>query len=182
LNDKQLSALKYLDLNPRMMLVLDDCTEKFSSWMKMFKKTEENIFESILYRGRHNFITLIFAAHDDKIVPTELRKNARVTKFGNSQALMASIGKAGNAYTTTEKKLAGHVANKVFVDAPVKGVKNYQKVCYVRDDPRPFQYTIANVHPDIRLGCPSLWALAEKMPKNDEKFSNNPFVKSLHMH
>ena len=29
-------ALEYLDINPRLMLIVDDCTEKLEKWMKMF--------------------------------------------------------------------------------------------------------------------------------------------------
>ena len=107
-------ALEYLDVNPRMCIVIDDCSDKFVTWIKYFKKQEVNPFESIFYRGRWNYITLIFASHDDKIVPPELRKNARVTIYANSQALVASLNKQQSGFSSDEKKLAMRIASCIF--------------------------------------------------------------------
>ena len=104
LTTQQKIALDYLDFNPRLCLIIDDCSEKFQVWMKFFKKNEVNPFESIFYKNRWNYLTLVFAAHDDKLVNTELRKNSRVTIYTNSQALVTSINRAGNGFTPKEKK------------------------------------------------------------------------------
>lgn len=178
LSDKEVTALTYLDVNPRLMLVIDDCTEKFQGWMKLFNKSEDNIFESILYRGRHNFITLIIAAHDDKIIATELRKSARVIKFGTSQALVASLQKAGSAYNSVEKRQAMLIASTIYNNDD-GGLKTHKKVCYLREDPFPFRYTIATLYDDFKLGSAGLWDLVKKMPKQDDKLSSNPFVKDI---
>ena len=171
-------AVEYSDLNPRFCLIIDDCSEKFQSWMKYFKKGEINPFESIFYKGRWNYLTLIFAAHDDKLVNPELRKNARVTIFTNSQALVASINKAGNGFTSKDKKEAMEYASRVFNEEKL-GVKSHQKLCYVREDIHPFRYTIANLYADFTLGCYSLRDLVSKLPKKDDNLKSNPFVKEL---
>jgi hypothetical protein len=171
-------AVEYAELNPRFCLIIDDCSEKFQSWMKYFKKGEVNPFESIFYKGRWNYLTLIFAAHDDKLVNPELRKNARVTIYTNSQALVASINKTGNGFTTKDKKEAMAYANRIFNEEKT-GVKTHQKLCYVREDIHPFRYTIANLYPDFILGCYSLRDLVSKLPKKDDNLKSNPFVKEL---
>ena len=173
-------ALEYLDIDPRFCLVLDDCSDKFASWMKYFKKGEINPFESIFYRGRWNFITLIFAAHDDKLVATELRKNARVTMYGNSQALVSSINKQGNGFNTKEKKLAMLYAERVFCDENSEE-KLYQKLCYLREESPPFRYTVSNLYPEFQLGGTALWNIASKMPKKEDVLSSNPFTKDIYI-
>jgi hypothetical protein len=178
LSDKEKIALEYLDINPRLMLIIDDCSEKFKGWMKFFKKPEANIFESIFYKGRWQFITLIIGMHDDKLVDTELRKNSRVTIFTTSQALVASINKTQSGYTPQEKKDALKMAGRIFASED-RGIKTYQKFCYIREDPHPFRYTIANLYPEFRLGCPSLYELVAKMPKLDDNLENNPFLKDI---
>lgn len=179
LSGKERTALEYIDTNPRLMLIIDDCTEKFQGWMKFFKKgVEDNIFEKIFYKGRWNNITLLFAGHDDKPVDAELRKNARVIKYGTGQALIASLNKAGNAFNRTEKKNGEAIAAKIY-SGEESGIKTHKKVCYLRDDPFPWRYTIANIHEDFTLGSDSLYNLVKKMPKTEEKLETNPYVKNI---
>lgn len=176
---REKTALLYLDTNPRLVLIMDDCSEKFTKWLKYFSKNEENIFEAIFFRGRHNNITFIFAAHDDKIFPTELRKNATNTIFTTSNALMASIGKAGSGYTSQEKKDAQKLSNIIFHSQP-DGAPTYQKICYVREDSRPFKYFAAEPLPDYKLGFDSLWNLSKKIPqKNEDQFNKNPYLQHI---
>ncbi len=179
LTNKEITALEYLYTSPRLMIVIDDCTEKFQGWMKFFKKgVDDNIFEKIFYKGRWNNITLVFAAHDDKPIDAELRKNARVIKYGTGQALIASLNKTGNAFNRMEKKNGEAISAKIYGDDN-DGIKTYKKVCYLREDPYPWRYTIANTYDDFKLGSDSLHSLIKKMPKTEEKLESNPFVKSI---
>jgi hypothetical protein len=178
LSDHEKVALEYIDLNPRLMIIIDDCTDKFGMWWSYFKKSEVNPFKSIFFEGRHNYITLVFAAHDDKNVDTELRKNSRTTIYTTSQALMASIDKKSNGYTPKEKKMAEKLATKIFGDEKAV-IKTHQKLCYVREDLHPFRYTIANLYPDFQLGCEPLWDLTKKMPKRTDPLSENKYLKDV---
>lgn len=175
---EQKITIEYLDLNPRICIILDDCSEKFEMWMKMFGKREVNPFSSIFYRGRWNFITLIFAVHDDTIVDPKLRKNARVTIYTTSQALVTSVERKATGFTPKEKKLAMKLAARVFCDEDSK-IKLHQKLCYLRDDSHPFRYTIANCYPDFDLGCHGLRTITEKMPKKDDNIQDNPYIKQM---
>jgi hypothetical protein len=178
LSDDEKVALEFLDINPRLMIIIDDCSEKFKGWMKLFKKGETNTFESIFYRGRWNFITLVIGAHDDKLLDTEFRKNARNTIYTSSQALVSSMNKSQSGFTAQEKKQASKIAERLFTSED-HGIKTYQKFCYVRESLTPFKYTIANLYPDFRLGAASLWELTNKMPKSDDGIENNPFLAEI---
>lgn len=178
LNTHEKTALEYLEVNPRFMIIIDDSTDKFEMWMKYWKKTEMNPFNSIFFRGRWNFVTLILVTHEDKIIDRQLVKNSRVTIWTNSQTFITSIDKKSNGYSTTEKKLAMRICDKIFPNE-ASGIKNHQKVCYVREDPQPFKYTIANLYPDFTLGGDGLRSLVNKMPKKEERVEDNPFIKEL---
>lgn len=178
LSDAEKIAVMFFDLNPRFTLVIEDSSELFKTWMKYFKKDEPNIFESILYRGRHNFITLIIAAHDDTIIDPKLRKNARVVIYTTSQALVTSINKQANGFTTKEKKDMMKCASRIFVDEK-KEIKLHQKFCYVREDTEPFKYMIAELNKNYRLGCSALYNLIDKLPKKDDILSENPYIKEI---
>jgi hypothetical protein len=178
LTNYEKTAIEYLDTNPKLMIIIDDCSEKFDKWMKYFKKTEENIFSTIAFRGRHNNISLVVACHDDKFMPTEIRKNARVIKFGNMKALTSCVDKPGSAFSSSEKKQAKAVGEKIFNESDTQTKKkNHQKICYIRDDKNPFKYTIAKISNDRKLGCDALYELVKKMPTKFDKIDNNPFVK-----
>lgn len=177
LSDKETIALKYLDVNPRIMLIIDDCSTQFGLWMKMFKD-EANPVKDIFFRGRHNYISLIFAAHDDKIIDTSMRKNARLTIYCDSKALMASLGKTGNGFTPQDKKLAQNMANVLFKDES-NGAKTYKKLCYVNNHRTPWQYHIADLYPEFNLGCEPLRDLVKKMPKVADNLASNPFLTKL---
>lgn len=178
LNDKERVALKYLDINPRLMIIIDDSSEKFKMWMSYFKRGQVNVFESIFYKGRHNYISLLFAAHDDTIVDPKLRKNARVVIYTSSQALMTSINRPSSGFSSQQKKYAQKVAAVLFQDEDAK-IKKHQKLCYIREDNCPFRYTIADVYPDFKLGSPSLYELAGKLPVKDDGLTSNPFLKNI---
>jgi hypothetical protein len=172
------TALEYLDLNPRILIIIDDSTDKFEMWMKYWKKSEVNPFNSIFFQGRHNFITFILVTHEDRIIDRPLMRGARVLVYTDSKAFITSIEKKSNGYSTTEKKLAMRICDKVFPNE-TGGVKNFQKICYLKEDPQPFKYTIANLYPDFTLGSDGLRSLVNKMPKKEEHVEDNPFIKEL---
>jgi len=174
LDDQLRTVLEYLDFNPRLMLIIDDCSEKFPVWMKYYKKNETNPFNSIFYRGRWNHITLVFAAHDDKVVPPELRKNALMVFFTTSNALIASLNKTQSGYNAQEKQYATKISTTVFSNNA--NVRTHQKLCYKRELNPPFRYIIANLYPEFKIGCIPLQELADKIPKNEITLQDNPYV------
>lgn len=175
---KLTTALYFFDMNPRLCLIIDDCSEKFQRWMKFFKKNEDNPLEAIFYKGRHNYITVIIASHDDKLINTELRKNARVIIYTNSQSLITSITRAGNGYSAKEQKEAARYASKVFGDDMGK-IKTHQKLCYIREDSHPFKYLIANIYPEFSLVCDPTRQLVNRMPQVNDNLESDPVVQNL---
>jgi len=179
LTDKtHLTVIKFLDFNPRLCLVIDDMSEAIKGWEALFKKEKENPIACMFFKGRHNYITLILAAHDDKFVETEYRKNARLTIYTTSQSFISGLDRKGNSYSNAEKKKAMHYATKVFGDGSER-IRTYQKLCYLRDDPHPFQYVIATQHNDFRLGSAPLTQLAESIPSTDDSIEKNPFIRGV---
>lgn len=180
LSDIEKITLEYLNVNPKLCIILDDVTDKFEKWMGYFKRSETNPFDSIFFQGRHNNITIVFAAHDDKVIPTELRKSARNTIFTSSQALITAINRKGNAYSKNEQKLAEQIAPEIFGDESKPGSeKSFRKLCYIKDEVPPFRYTVADLYPEFELGTNSLRELSNKLPQKDKNIKNNPFAKSL---
>jgi hypothetical protein len=178
LDKEEIIALDYLDINPRLLLIIDDKTEEIETWMKYFKsgKGDSNPFESIFYRGRHNYITLIIAVHDDKVIKPGLRKNARVTYYTDSQGLFSALSRATNGFSTQQKKYLQNIAQVIYDDEDSK-IKTYKKLCFLRGEMSPFRYMIANKYDKISVGCAPLYELIKALPaKEDQEIDNNPYL------
>jgi hypothetical protein len=173
-------ALKYMDINPKLMIVVDDCTEKLVKWMKMFKG-EDNIFHNVFFRGRHNHISMIIISHNDRFIPPELRNAASRIIYTDPQTFKISLERTTNGFSKEDRKLGLRCAKKIFANLP--GVKNFQKLCYIKSDfESPFQYTIAEIYPAFSLISGPLKVLSDHLEAKDrekEKENNSVFVNSL---
>jgi hypothetical protein len=112
-----------------------------------------------------------------KIVDTELRKNARVTIFTNSSALNASLNKVSSGYGKKEKEEISNISNKIFANEET--IKTNQKFCNIREDMKPFRYTIADCYPDFVLGSDPFNNLIKKIPNEKDNKQDNPYLKEL---
>lgn len=169
-------CLTFYDTNPKLMLVFDDVTEMFKKWMGYFKK-EANPFHSIFFQGRHNDISIVIAAHDNKFILPELRKNARNAFFTHMAPLNVSLRDS----PAQERKQIQTMAMAVFdVENEEKtGIKKFQKYCYIREDTRPHRYTVATLYGDFTVGCKQLWDLSKKLENKKHDLSKNRFVNDL---
>jgi len=112
------TAALHVNTNPNVVLIIDDCTEKFGQWRQMcvIKGDTNNIFEQLFYRGRHVNITLIITAHSDTCLKATLRKNLRLIMFMDAKATGAafSSGRKADGYSKHEKNAVQHFLEPVF--------------------------------------------------------------------
>lgn len=172
LTDIQRITLNAYDINPRMLLTIDDCTERIEKWMKMFKKDEENIFEAIAFRGRHIYFTLLFIAQDDKFFTPDIRKGAMITIFTSSQAFITAINRPASGYSSNDKKLAQRIAPHIYMSSDSKK-RSWNKVCYLREDNDPFRYMLADYHEPFTLGSEGLYELSNRLLQSEASQENN---------
>jgi hypothetical protein len=168
-NNKNLSkdekaALSFLDFNPNIMLILDDCASTFK---KLYKKS--TAIKEIFYEGRHYFITTIISAQDDKEIDSELRKNTTVSFFTTSQASTSNFERSSNGYAKHEKQTSKFCTDAVFKQDD--NIKHYRKLVYLQGDSDPFRYTIADLYDDFRMGSIPMWEYADKI-KSKYSMSN----------
>lgn len=178
LTDEERYCLEYQGINPKLMIVIDDCTDQLRNWHKLFNKEKQNLYEAIFYRGRHNHISIIMAAHDDKYIATELRKNIRVTIFTTFQAANTYFSKSSAGFPKNEKIKIEEMCREIFAEAK-NGNKNYKKFCYIRDGIIPYKYTIATIRSlnELEVGSRLLSKLAQELPDRDSNsIHNNQFI------
>lgn len=153
LNSAEKYIVKYLDFNPNCIVVLDDCGAE----LKKFQK--ETVYKKIMYQGRHSFINIILTLQDDTGLDTGVKKNAFVSIFTTSQCAMAYFEKKSSSFTKKDREKASRIISHIFSE---ESKKTFRKFVYVRDDPNPFRFTIADEYDNFKFGSKSLWKLCEQ--------------------
>jgi hypothetical protein len=132
-------SLHYLDFNPRLLLIFDDCAAQLKPFFN------KDIFRLLFYQNRHSFITVVLCCQDDTDLPTNLRKNAFLSFFTEPIVCMSNFDRASNKFPKPTKDFIGEVVGDVF--------KGHRKLAYIREDerrrhfyhvqfpyPRPFRF------------------------------------------
>jgi hypothetical protein len=162
-------AIEYLDFNPNVILILDDCASKFK---KMYKKS--SAIKEIFYEGRHYFFTTIISSQDDKEIDSELRKNTSVSVFTTAQSATSNFERTSNGYPKHERLRSKTCIEGVFKQDE-NDITHYQKLVYLQGAPDPFKYTIADIYDDFRMGSDPMWLLSNKiMERKTKRVSDNP--------
>jgi hypothetical protein len=165
LTAEEMYVLKYLDFNPNMLIVFDDCGAVFT------KKIQKNkTIQKIFFQGRHSYITTIFVFQDDLNLESSLRKNSFINVFTTQQCAQAYFERSSNNFSKDEKKHATKIIDTILSPARKK---EHKKLVYVRDSDTPFRYTIAGLYDTFRFGCPQLWDYCDNLNKAKSKFNPN---------
>jgi energy-coupling factor transporter ATP-binding protein EcfA2 len=154
LTEAEAFSLKYLNLNPRMILIFDDC----SAQLKAFKS--HRVIQDLFYQGRHTFITPIIACHSDKNLDSELRKNAFVNIFTQEKSAHAYFHRGTNDFDKEDKKEADKCCKIAF-----SHTAKFQKLVWIRLENRFYKFT-AKLHPKFQFGSPIINEFC-KMIQND---------------
>ncbi|MGL5934505.1 MAG: hypothetical protein ACRCZI_02660 [Cetobacterium sp.] len=164
LSPEERCCIKFIDFNPNIMIVYDDCASMFKKWVK-----SSPIIKEMFYNGRHYYITQVIGLQDDKEADSELRKNARVSIFTTAQAATANFTRTSNSYSKSEKTRAAHCIKKIFTSDIHSVVKNYKKLVYQQQNNDPFNYMIADVYDHFQMGSESLWKIDEMISEKSGK-------------
>jgi hypothetical protein len=177
LSNEELCCINYIDFNPNVALILDDCASKLKKWAK-----ESTTLRELFYNGRHSYVTQFISLQDDKEIDSELRKNAIVSIFTTHTAANANFTRASNSYSKSEKNYASLCTERVFNSIEGSGGTNYKKLVYLSntDDTNPFAYMIADIYKPFKVGSQSFWELDEKISlQNGGQVNENKFFKKF---
>lgn len=165
LSEDERFSLQYIDFNPRLLLVLDDCAAEYS---QAFKR---DVFRRLFYQGRHVNITFVLSLQDDTDLAANCRKNAFLSFFMTDVVCRANFGRVSNNYSKPTRQFVEEVADEVFV--------GHRKLAYLREDPsKQFFYHITfSVPRAFRFGsraaqelCGAVQSAAGEMDKNNPYF------------
>jgi hypothetical protein len=151
LNADEQFTLKFINFNPRLVLIFDDCTD-------LLKKAKSNsVIQKLFYQGRWSYITVIFACHTDKALDPELKKNAFVSIFTEASCAHAYFERKSNDLDRDAKDRA-----RLAVKAAFTPMAKYQKLVYLRSEKKFYRYT-ATLRKPFRFGSPYIWKYCEQV-------------------
>ncbi len=158
-------TIKYLNLNPRLVLVFDDCTEQFDR----FKK--HPVIQKIGFQGRWNFITTVVACHTDLNLFSAFKTNAFVSIFTEESCVHMYFGRKSTGIDKDKKRRAEDACKIAFVP-----IVKHQKLAIIREN-KTFYKFVATRRPGFTFGCSLLWDYCEKVQNNGRLMpSDNKFA------
>jgi hypothetical protein len=165
---KEKFCIQYLNLNPRMVIIFDDCTDM----MKKFKT--HRVMQKLFYQGRWAFITALIACHTDKALDPELKKNTFVTVFTEETCALGYFNRASNDLDKDAKRRAKDACKFAFTP-----MAKYQKLVWIRDEKKFFTLT-AKKHDNFRFGCDALWDYCNIIKADSGgSLSDNKFIRDF---
>lgn len=140
LSEDERYSLHYINFNPRLLLIFDDCAAQLKP---LFAK---EVFRKLFYQNRHSFITLFLAAQDDTDLPPNLKKNAFVSLFSEPIVTSSFFDRITNKFPKATKQFVAELIPEVF--------KGRRQLAYIREDDKHQQFYYADVpyHPPFLFG------------------------------
>ncbi len=151
LNEKEKYSLKYINLNPCLVILFDDCT----ALIEKFKK--HVVINSLFFQGRHLKVTTLLAIHTDKVILPEHKKNSFVNIFANDIAARAYINRPSSDLDKASKIKFDSAMRIAFTDAA-----KYQKLLYIRETRKFYRFT-ATPQDDFEFCSPAIRAFCEEI-------------------
>ena len=159
--EELLRVVKYLDLNPRAMLVMDDCASHIPA---LLREDKSNSLTELFFNGRHYNITTAITTQDIKYVAPQIRKNAMLSFCTTKKTANDCFTNESNSFTRDVRRKAQNLIDHLF------DMGNYEKLVYSELYDK-FYYFRAEEHPDLKVGADYLWKLSSL--KGSERVDNN---------
>ncbi len=176
----ELGILKNIDLNPNLVIIMDDCVEEIYNISKKHKVTSDEEFsmDSLFSKGRHFFITIIIAAQDDNKILPAIKKNAYVSIFTEPESANHFAESKSNAFSKSKKERFRKVIDAVFT-SPSPDMANHKKLVYCMrgNQDSMFTYKIADKYNNFRVGSKDFWAECEAAQSRDPQEIDRDFVR-----
>jgi hypothetical protein len=161
----------YININPRLLLVFDDCITELNAIMKKSAQGQESILDKIFARGRWAYMTIIIGAQDDSLVKTLIRKNTYVSIFTDAESANHFMENKANSVAKNKRIRAKHACDAVFESSQSK----HKKLVYYRGGTPEIwsTYTIAEDYGKFRVGSPDYWVICEMISKKSGECRND---------
>lgn len=173
LTEIQQSMIANFNLNPSLLLIVDDCMASVKEWGAL----EET--KKLFYQGRHYHISSIILVQAVTLLPTQFRINAHINIFTTESVTNSYINKAAAGISVEERKNTSKIAAIIFAGSNDKSKPNYRKLVIfgaIIKSEHKIQYIIGSPRKK-RFGSAALWAMCQELQHNSSTSLNNSFNK-----
>lgn len=146
LDEQEKYTLRFINLNPRMLIIFDDCTDM------LYKIRNHPVIQKFYYQGRWAFLTILTAAHTDKAMLPEIKKNCFISIFTENIAARSYFERKSNDLGKEDKEKGNDAIKQAFTP-----LLKHQKLVYLREYRKFYKYTAK--------------------PHNESEFVKNGFLK-----
>lgn len=161
-------SLKYLNLNPRLVLIFDDCTDLLTKFRK------HRVIKKLFYQGRWAFITALIACHTDKALDPELKKNAFISMYTEETCARSFFERKSNDLDKEARGRSAMACKSAFTP-----MAKHQKLAWVREEKKFYRFT-ATARPSFRFGSQYLWDFCDQIQADSNTIaSDNRFAGSF---
>lgn len=151
LNEGEKYSLKFININPRVVLIFDDCAAEIKAI------SGSPIFKKLFYQSRHSYLTIMFCCQDDTDLTAALRKNAAINIFTQAIVANANFSRPSNKFGKDVISYCSSIAPDVFV--------GHRKMVYMDNDPNRqyFYHLTAQITPEFQFGSTSVNGICNKV-------------------
>jgi hypothetical protein len=164
--------IELLDINPRTVVIFDDCMEeikKCNTILRIKGESQGNMVSKFWSQGRQHHITIILAVQDDSQIAAPIRKNTTFSMFTDATSAehFASAG-ANNLSRTIKDTIVG-ASDVIYGDASPD--LKWSKLVYFKDGDAKSKVMLFKAQPYInpRVGHDEYWALCNFLDKLEDK-------------
>jgi hypothetical protein len=176
LTKDELYAIKYIDFNPALLLVMDDCQAQIAEWIK------DPTVRKLFYQIRHMWGTLLMSMQNDTGKPgldPGIRTNVFNNFFTDPTVANRYFSNKDNGFTADDRKKAARIISELF-KPNANGADNYKRFVYSRLDKRAkFRWCLPDDPENLRMCSPALWRLCESAPQERDTERNTKFSSSF---
>jgi len=164
LNQDEAFTIRYLEFNPRLLLIFDDCTADFK---RLKSPRAKSIMGKLFFQNRWAFTTVVIACHGDKNLDADLRNNAFMSIWTTRNSANVYFAHEANGFTKETAKKVIEWAPQIF--------KGFQKLVYIREKDKFYKYT-AQEHFNFQFGCAAIRSYCKKIKSDGLSMDmNNEF-------
>lgn len=178
ISDIERSMLLNFNINPNILLIIDDCAASVKSWRDL------EVTKALFFQGRHYKITVLLTMQNEAIITPPLRQNAHISVFTTEKIVNTFCRKQSSGLSNEDIKKMAKIASSLFLPSDNKTKPNYKKLVMFSQlisTEFKIQFMIANPK-KRKFGSDPYWQLCKDLKKDNEINANtNKFNKMFNL-
>lgn len=167
LTQDDIDIIKFVDINPNILLVFDDCAAE----LKKFNKSD--MLRKLFYQSRHVNISFIITAQDEIDLDASLRKNANITILCDCNCCNGFFERNSNAFGKKLRQMTKEISEVIYTNEH----KN-TKLIYNKDSENKLMWYVATIRNNFIFGSRYILDFSKKIIK-DKDYDISSIVKKI---